>query len=80
MQQKTCQGERQGAWKIGAPPDDMDGDMKTIIAFAALVLFAAVALATPMPTHSVVLEIVFPDKKTDRAMPYWFIAARGYDI
>jgi hypothetical protein len=52
--------------------------MKTLIAFAALVAFAAAA--TPMPTDSVTLEIVFPEKKSDRAQPYWFIAARGYDI
>jgi hypothetical protein len=52
--------------------------MRTLFVFTALVVFAAAA--TPMPLDSVTLEIVFPEKKTDRAQPYWFIAARGYDI
>jgi hypothetical protein len=52
--------------------------MKTLIAFAALIVFAAAV--TPMPLDSVTLELVFPEKKSDRAQPYWFIAARGYAI
>jgi hypothetical protein len=53
--------------------------MRTLFVFAALIVFAAAV--TPMPLDSVTLEIVFPEKKTDRAQPYWNISmARGYSI
>jgi hypothetical protein len=53
--------------------------MKTLIAFALLVLFAAAV--TPMPLDSVTLQIEIPSKKEDRHQQYWFLTMmRGYSI
>jgi hypothetical protein len=53
--------------------------MKTLLLFAALILFAAAV--TPMPLDSVTLQIEIPSKKEDRHQQYWFMTmARGYSI
>jgi hypothetical protein len=57
--------------------------MSHLVIPAMLTVFVVIAIVTLLgrcEPEQVIVQIEFPAKKSDRAMPYWFIAARGYEI